>query len=109
LVAEGACADCGHIWRLHPGVAVSITACAECIYEEDIGERAVEDLCRKTPADISEQTAERLLALLSEEVESLVRDGRASVSPRPVSTSATTETRPLTSYSRLVRVRWPCA
>lgn len=79
VVTGGECPDCGHIWSLHPGVAVGIKACAECIYEEDIGQRGVEDRCRKTPPDKAEQVAARLLALLKEEAQPLLAEGRASV------------------------------
>jgi hypothetical protein len=78
-VAGGECPNCGHIWRLHPGVAVGVKVCAECIYEEDIGQRDAEDMCRKTPPEKAEQVARRLLALLREEAQPLLAEGRASV------------------------------
>ena len=78
-MADGECPHCGHIWSLHPGIAVGIKACAQCIYEEDIGRRGVEDMCRKTPPAKADQVAARLLALLREEAQPLLAEGRASV------------------------------
>lgn len=48
----GACQDCDHDWREHPGGCFAdpeFDACGECGYEVDHGER-VDPLCRRPAA-----------------------------------------------------------
>lgn len=45
------CPDCGHTWNLHPGASVWVSICAECVYDEDVGERTVEAMCLRVPPD----------------------------------------------------------
>lgn len=42
------CADCGHDTSDHPWPGrKDLTACAACIWEEDIDRRRTEDICRR--------------------------------------------------------------
>jgi len=52
VVTGSLCLNCGHAWKAHPGALISITHCADCIIEEDHGDREVADMCSRIPADL---------------------------------------------------------
>ena len=58
-MTSSVCTDCGHAWKVHPGALVSVTVCAACIHEEDIGTREEADMCSRVPPDMEHVPAGR--------------------------------------------------
>lgn len=52
VVTGSLCPNCGHAWKAHPGALISIIHCADCIIEEDHGDREVADMCSRIPPDL---------------------------------------------------------
>lgn len=48
------CPKCNHAWHSHPGAILEVSICAECIYEEDLGERRYEDMCADDAPGVSD-------------------------------------------------------
>lgn len=52
VVTGSMCPDCGHAWNVHPGALISVTACVECVLEEDHNARELGDMCSRVPPDL---------------------------------------------------------
>lgn len=59
MATIGDCPACGHSWDAHPVAVLAISACAECIYEEDYALRT--DMCRAAPPGLENVPASAFL------------------------------------------------